>query len=144
MFCAPTVFCESSETSASSCPGRASTHLGHFQWKSDLSLQSHLGSGTSHLSLQFFPFFNCCFALVSVPCHCPLRSGWDDLAYHYTHITHDSPNGSDPFHYLSEHVWRLGFCWRRMEVPIHSWKIYFPLNLNWWLNNSSELMVLKQ
>lgn len=87
-----------------SCQGYAGTHLRNFQGKSDLSLQSHLGSGTSNLSLQFFLFLNCCFALVSVPCHCPLRSGLDGLAEHYTRITHDSPNGSDLLHYLSEHL----------------------------------------
>lgn len=59
-----------------SCQGCAGTHFRNFQGKSDLILQSHLGSGTSNLSLQFFLFLNCRFALVSLPCHCLLRSGW--------------------------------------------------------------------
>lgn len=134
IFCVPTAFCESSETSASSCQGRAGTHLRNFQGKSDLSLQSHLGSGTSNLSLQFFLFFNCCFALVSVPCHCPRRSGLDGLTEHYLHVTHYSPNGSDLFHCLSEHV--LGFWFFLLEENggAHTQlKNYFP--------PQSELMV---
>lgn len=78
-----------------SCQSYAGTHLRNFQGKSDLSLQSHLGFGTSNLSLEFFLFLNCCFALVSLPCHCPLRSGLDSLTEHCTLITHNSPNGSD-------------------------------------------------
>lgn len=113
-----------------SCQGRAGTHLRNFQGKLDFSFQSHLGCGTSNLSLQFFLFFNCCFVLVSAPCHCPLRSVLDGLTEHYLHITHNSPNGSDLFHCFSEHIWRLGFWgffvggeWR---CPYTAEKIGFP------------------
>lgn len=133
-----------------SCQGCAGTHFRNFQGKSGLILQSHLGSGTSNLSLQFFLFLNCRFALVSLPCHCLLRSGWMVwLSIILTsHITL-------PMHLICSIAWVstfegwvfgfFFFCWRGMEEPIHSWKNYFPLNLNWWLNLLlTLLLILKQ